>query len=619
MCGIAGVIARRDKVEVSRRLDSMIRALGHRGPDGRGSMVEPCGDWIMGIGHTRLAILDLSCRGAQPMAEEAISRLITYNGEIYNFPELRDELCAAGAHFSTRTDTEVLLKGYTHWGRDVLKRLRGMFAFAIWDATARHLVLARDSLGIKPIYFYATEDLFLFASEVRALLASGLVARKLDLQGLASYLHFGSVGSPRTIIRGIESLDPGECLEICVAGRLERSRSTFESQPGAPLQVNTRPKAVKQLASVLADSVRRHLISDVQVGLFLSGGIDSTAIAGLMGCCMNQKPQTFNIAFADREYSESTHAALVSARFGTNHRQIVLAEDGMLKTVPDAIRSMDQPTMDGINTWVISKAVHDAGIKVALSGLGGDELFAGYASFRRALMLNRMRFIPHALRAVTASTGRATSDSGVASGKFWDLLESDTRPSSAYLISRRLFAPREIERLIGVTPPPPSLPACDGDLINSVSRLETRGYMMNTLLRDTDFMSMAHGIEVRVPFVDTKVIDFVMQLPGAWKIDGARPKPLLLEALGDLVPEEIWRRPKMGFTFPFRKWMLSSLRPDIDAVLGPSGPMGLAGVRCQAASAIWESFRNRPKRERWSRPWSLYVLQKWCESNEVEL
>jgi asparagine synthase (glutamine-hydrolysing) len=619
MCGIAGIIARRDKVEMSPRLDSMIAALVHRGPDGRGSTVMPCGDWVVGIGHTRLAILDLSCRGAQPMADQDSARLIAYNGEIYNFPELREELCTAGAHFSTRTDTEVVLKGYTHWGRDVLKRLRGMFAFAIWNGTTQHLVLARDSLGIKPLYFYATEDLFLFASEVRALLASGLVPRKLDVQGLASYLQFGSVGSPRTLIRGIESIEPGECLQIRVGGQLELSRSTFEPEPVAPLPESTRRKAAQQLADVLAESVRRHLISDVPVGLFLSGGIDSTAIAGLMGCGMNRKPQTFNIAFTDREYSESTHASLVSAKCGTDHREIVVTEDGMLKTVPDAIRSMDQPTMDGINTWAVSKAVRDAGIKVALSGLGGDELFAGYASFRRALMLNRMRVIPRALRAITASTGRAAFDSGVVSGKFWDLLDSDTRPASAYLISRRLFAPREIERLTGVTPPPPRIPACDGDVINSVSRLETRGYMTNTLLRDTDFMSMAHGIEVRVPFVDTKVIDFVMQLPGAWKIDGARQKPLLLDALGDLVPEEIWHRPKMGFTFPFRKWMLSSLRPEIDAVLGPSGRMCLAGVRCRAASAVWERFRNRPNRERWSRPWSLYVLQKWCESNEVEL
>ena len=611
------IIARGDEAGVAGALQSMVSALGHRGPDDHGCALARSGDWVIGIGHTRLSIIDLSARGAQPMLSEDRSRILTYNGEVYNFLDLREELRAEGVRFASRCDTEVILRGYMRWDLELLPSLRGMFAFGIWDGDARKLVLARDALGIKPLYVYQTGNLFLFASEVRALFASGLVPRTLDPKGVASYLNFGSVSSPQTVIRNVRSLNRGECIEVFPGERLVVSESRFTPRTRVPDPPRDRKEATAALRDVLFDSVSRHLISDVPVALFLSGGIDSTAIAGLMSDHIRQKPLTFTIGFSEREYAEEVYAAKTAERFGTEHRQIVLSEKDMYDSLPAAISAMDQPTMDGINTWVVSKAVSEQGIKVALSGLGGDEMFGGYASFRRALLLQRVNKIPQSLRTIASATGRAFLDGAVSYRKFWDLLDSNDGALSAYSISRRLFSSDEVRALTGIDPPEPFLPAVNGDLINSVSMLETGGYMANTLLRDTDFMSMSHSLEVRVPFADMEVLQYVQRIPGAWKLEKERPKPLLLDALQGLVPDEIWRRPKMGFGLPFQKWMLSTLHHDIDGVLRADGPIRAAGISGSAATAVWQRFQNSPRRERWSRPWSLYILQKWCEVNEV--
>jgi len=614
MCGIAGIVSNKD---VYCALDRMVASMGHRGPDGRGAVLRGSDGWTVGVGHTRLSILDLSSLGAQPMTDRHGEAAISYNGEVYNFMDIRNELMDEGVTFKSRSDTEVILEGYLRWGVDIFPRLRGMFALAIWDQAKRKLVLARDSLGIKPLYVYAEGNTVLFASEIRALLASGLVPKRLDPNGLGSYLSYGSVSAPRTIIQGVESLMPGDCIEIIPGDSLMICRSRFRARSGRQRPPATRNEAVDELRGLLTDSVARHLVSDVPVGLFLSGGIDSTAIAAILGVKLNRPIQSFNVAFEEQEYSEGRFASAVAAQCKTEHRELLLSESSMLGMMPDAIRSMDQPTMDGVNTWVVSKAVSDAGIKVALSGLGGDELFCGYSSFRRAKVLSRVRRVPRPMRAAAASAGRALLEGSVRADKFWDMLESDADATTAYAVSRRLFSPTEVRALASLHAPEPSWPQPTGDVINSVSLLETQGYMANTLLRDTDFMAMAHSLEVRVPFVDAEVVDYVMRLPGAWKMDKHRPKPLLLDALGELIPDSIWRRPKMGFTLPFRKWMTSALKGNIDAVLHTAGSIGSIGIQTAAANKIWSKFQSAPDRERWSRPWSLYVLQKWCEANEV--
>jgi asparagine synthase (glutamine-hydrolysing) len=281
---------------------------------------------------------------------------------------------------------------------------------------------------------------------------------------------------------------------------------------------------------------------------------------------------------------------------------------------------MDQPTMDGINTFVVAQAVKQAGVTVALSGLGGDELFAGYPSFRRALYLRRLAAVPHSLRASAAALGRAASHDSAKRQKFWRMLAGDCSPRSAYTISRELFTSSEIHALLSeVDGRPPASPMnSPDDTVNAVSAYELQSYMANTLLRDTDQMAMAHGLEVRVPFVDAKVVEFVLGLPGCWKLAGQRPKPLLLDALNNQLPEAIWRRPKMGFTLPFERWMVSSLRAELDETLGASPVLRRIGIETEQVKAIWQRFAADPRRQTWSRPWALYVLERWCALNEID-
>jgi asparagine synthase (glutamine-hydrolysing) len=297
-----------------------------------------------------------------------------------------------------------------------------------------------------------------------------------------------------------------------------------------------------------------------------------------------------------------------------------------LNMLPGALASMDQPTMDGVNSYVISRAVKQAGITVALSGLGGDELFAGYPSFHRQRRLQKMKGIPRSLRTAAASVGRTVLGASVHHRKAWDLLAGGATATHTYTVSRRLFSEEEIAGLLGKNATQAERLAqrsCSAEVerrdpLNAISLYELQGYMANTLLRDTDQMSMAHSLEVRVPFVDSVVATFVLSLPGKWKMDGVRPKPLLLDALGDLLPEEVWRRPKMGFTLPFEKWMRSALTTQLDAAFLPQGGLDRLGISKSAAD-IWQTFKNTPHRERWSRPWALYVLNRWCEINSVSL
>ncbi len=597
----------------------MMAALAHRGPDHQGLRILDVDGARLGLAHTRLAILDLSPAGRQPMAGPDEGSWITYNGEIYNFRELGERLAGRSGQFRSRTDTEVILKALDLWGLGAISRFRGMFAFAYWDQRTRKLIFARDPIGIKPLYFYQSGRTLVFASEVRALLASGLVPRRLSPQGLVSYLRTGSIEAPWTIIDGVQSLLPGHYAVAGCDGGLEQSR--YDSGivlPDKAARPASRSQAAAELFEILKESVRLHLVSDVPVGVFLSGGIDSSALVALMAQTCAVAPKTFSVVFAEKEYSEACHAKLVAERFGAEHREIPLTEGDLLRLLPDALSAMDQPTADGVNSFVVSKAVKDAGITVALSGLGGDELFAGYPSFRRALLVQRMlNRAPVALRRGCARVGGAVLNGSVTRRKFWELLGSDGSPAAAYSISRRLFSPAEIGRLTSFIGAWTTLEPCaTEDPVNAISRMEMQQYMANTLLRDTDSMSMAHSLEVRVPFVDTAVIKYVLQIPGEWKISNGVPKPLLLDALGDHLPESIWRRPKMGFSLPFERWMRSALRTELDGAFCDAARPD--GVRADAARSIWLRFTESPEKEKWSRAWALYVIRKWCELNRVQ-
>ena len=632
MCSIAGIIRltknnRADGANDREALERMNQVLVHRGPDDKGiywtSNVSGSELLTVGLANTRLSIIDLSVAGHQPMEDKTSGHCLTYNGEVYNYRELRGQLEDAAPVWCSQTDTEVVMRGLQRWGTACLEKLRGMFALAFWDVGKRQLLLARDPFGIKPLYYYKTESLFLFASEVRALLASGLVERHLSKAGLASYLQYGSVEAPLTMIEGVRSVLPGHYLVVQPRGeRLDIHEASYiHDSNGAAPQAKSRAEAVDALREILSESIRLHLESDVPLGVFLSGGMDSSALVALMNRINGERPKTFSVVFEEGRFSEARHARAVAQQFETEHHEIHLTEEKLLEMLPRALSSIDQPTMDGINTFVVSKAVKDAGITVALSGLGGDELFAGYSTFRRALRLRAARKFPRFLREKSSRLGRAISSSSVQQQKLWQLLASDGSPYAACAISRQLFSPESITNLLQDNLARKFDYSGNGydDPINAVSMCELKGYMANTLLRDTDFMSMAHSLEVRVPFVDPVVVRFVLSLPGEWKVDGHRPKPLLQDVLGGLLSEDFLNRRKMGFTLPFEDWMQSRLRQGLDQVFSNETLLEQAGLHPTSVQNIWRKFLRQPKQVGWSRPWALYVLAKWSEQQRTTI
>jgi len=611
MCSISGIFSV-DGSASSDVVQRMNDAQKHRGPDDQG--VAHCGEVV--LGNTRLAIIDTSQAGHQPMNDPVTGNWITYNGETYNFKDLRDELPGP---WSSNTDTEVVLGAYGKFGVDTFRKMRGMFALALWDNERKTLVLARDPLGIKPLYYYVAENQFIFASELRALLASGLIPRKLSAAGVDSYLANGSVEAPLTIVDGVKQLLPGHVLHITAndARQIELTDTEFTTPQPQSIEGN-REDAVARLRHELEESVRLHLVSDVPLGVFLSGGMDSSALVALMSR-IGAQPRTFSVVFDEAKFAKFTEAPFsraVAERFNTDHSEIRLSEDGLLEMLPASLASLDQPTMDGVNTFVVSSAVKSKGITVALSGLGGDELFAGYPSFRRALRFAAMSSMSKRVLRAVSGVGQMALNGSVQRHKFWQLANSNGKAEDVYRISRQLFSTESVMRITGRDDRQPAHNGhrANGDIVNAISRLELNGYMTNTLLRDTDAMSMAHSLEVRVPFVDTTVVDYVLSLPGEWKAPSrVGPKPLLADAVSDLLPREFLNRPKMGFTLPFEKWLQGSLRGEVGSVLQSPG----SGLKAQAVGEVWRRFLEKPQAVGWSRPWSLYVLSRWCEINGV--
>ena len=614
MCSIAGVFGSEVATDVVERMNEAQR---HRGPDDHGIETIRFRGGTVVLGNTRLAIIDTSAAGHQPMKDVETGNWITYNGETYNFKELQREI---GGEWVSNTDTEVVVRGYGKWGAGVFSKLRGMFALAIWDERRQRLLLARDALGIKPLYYHATSTQLIFASELRAVLASGLVARRLCDAGVDSYLTDGSVAAPLTIVDGVRQLLPGHYLEVAVnqSGAIDVSEVEFATSPRDEAPA-TRAEAVRQLRKELEESIRLHLVSDVPLGVFLSGGMDSSAVVALVSQMGGQRPKTFSVVFDEARFTEAPFSRAVAERFQTEHQEIRLSEDRLLKLLPEAIAAIDQPTMDGINTFVVAQAVKNAGITVALSGLGGDELFAGYPSFRRALKFNAISRGARRFLRAASSAGKFALNGSVQRRKLWELANSEGTPADVYRISRQLFGSDSVRRITSreISASQRNGKHNGSDVVNTISQLELAGYMTNTLLRDTDAMSMAHSLEVRVPFVDAKVVNFVLSLPGAWKLDPYVPKPLLADALLDLLPRDFLARPKMGFALPFEKWLQQKLRNQVDSVFENPVVLEQSAVNAQTVRKIWHDFLQKPRAVGWSRPWSLYVLAKWCEINGV--
>lgn len=602
MCGIVGYVG---KSEQRAQISQALERLRQRGPDASG--VWTSGEGHVSFGHTRLAIIDLSEAGAQPMHDENTGNVIVFNGEIYNHPELRRELEQLGVVFRGHSDTETLLRGYGIWGASLFARLRGMFALAIYNARSREVVLCRDRLGIKPFYTAQTEEgAFVFASEVRALLP--WIKGRLNQEGIAAYLQRGACPHENLIFSGIAEF-PAGCWAAVRCARPEVVPIRYwPSGLMSDLDVEgASGNAPREVRRLLEDAVSSHLLADVPVACFLSGGIDSSIITALAARSMEpRKLSTFSVGFTEAAFDESKFARQMAELYGTDHHHITLSDAEKLDFISRAVDAMDLPSTDAINTYIVSDYVARNGFKVVLSGLGADELFGGYPIFRDYSMVRAAAGTPVWLRSLVWATGKARH-----------LLDDIPPEKDGELLSiwwRRIWPARKL-REIGFDAPgfkrEPSPPLRDA--LAELSWGEISHYMRDTLLRDSDAMSMAHSLELRVPFLDTPLVSRVLAYPAREKFNPKRPKDLLLRATQDLIPEEIWNRPKMGFTLPMRTWMLGPLRDYCrDGLKVLSSASILASDK---ADKVWTEFESNGLH--WAAPWSLVVLGHYLRKNKV--
>jgi len=646
MCGICGVIGiQRSELaeEITRR---MMGALEHRGPDEDGLLVAPSA----ALGMRRLSIIDLP-GGHQPVFNETGNVAVVFNGEIYNFPQLRKTLEGRGHAFRTHSDTEVIVHAFEEWGENCLRELRGMFAIAIWDARSSgasgeaargaRIFLARDRIGIKPLYYAAVDGALLFSSEVRSLLAGGRLQPRLSPDSLEAYLTFGSVVEPCTLVQGVFSIPPGHCLSFSAdAPPAVPSPKPYWVYSDAVLQKEgTKPKslheAAKLLRPLLEETVRDHLIADVPLGVFLSSGLDSTSLVALASRFQSDL-HTFTVIFPEQRFSESKVSRETAKRFKTRHQEILLAPDTLVAQLEDAVKSLDQPTMDGLNTYFVSRAAHQGGLKVALSGLGSDEIFGGYSTFvstpRAAFVAGLGRWIPAPFRRLTAGAAvRIAAGDGVRkAAAAW---RSPRDFPHAYYFTRLLFTPSRVRRLLapyfesaqysGSHENPwrdrmreTARQAGQLDSFTSVSCFELQSYMVNTLLRDTDSASMANSLEVRVPFLDHRLVEFVGRLPRSAKYTVDVPKSLLVEALSDLLPDEVVGQSKRTFTLPWDVWLRGSLGVRLSQDLANLTPPLRQYLNPRAVRGAWQNFVIG--QTNWSRPWSLYVLNEWVRHHVAD-
>lgn len=609
MCGINGIYGISDRFRVSDMLVHMNNALAHRGPDAAGIFT----DERIGLGHRRLSIIDLSDDGRQPMSSHDGRYTIVFNGEIYNYKTLR------ATHrqypYRTSTDTEAILALYTEHGTRAFSMLDGMFALAIWDNQEQQLILARDRMGKKPLYFCRSGDVLIFSSEIRGLLASGHFKPKINRRALGNYLMFQTVYSPDTMVNGVQMLPAGSYAVVDHKGfgvrhywRMEDCRDKY-TLPG-PYE-----KVIKETRELFFKAVEKRLISDVPLGAFLSGGIDSSAVVAAMSRVTGKQVKTFNVYFDEKEYSEKRYAEMVADKFKTDHHPILVRPDEFLNLVPEALDAMDHPGADGPNTYVVSKFTRAAGITVALSGIGGDEMFGGYPVFRYLQQLQKFRVMGHLPAGLrkAAATLPLRLMKGQAARKL-DMLAGLSRWDWAHIypVFRQTMTQQELERA-GVefhryfqtdteSPFGPKL-------ISEITIAESSTYLENVLLRDTDQMSMAHALEVRAPFLDKDLVEYMLAMPDDFK--PLKPgKRLLIDAMGDLLPKEVWDRPKMGFTFPWQRWLGHELKDFCKSrleYLAGTGVMSAEYVNSVAAGL------DVPGNPDWYQAWNLTVLGHWMK------
>ncbi len=618
MCGIAGILYFKNKPVEKELIRLMADTMSHRGPDAEGFFI----DHELALGHRRLSIIDLSDAANQPFEDASGRYVIIFNGEIYNYAEIKPML--REYPFRTHGDTEVILAGYIKWGADCLSRLRGMYTIVVWDKQERELFIARDRLGVKPLYYYRDENRFVFASEVRAVLMAGGISRKINHTAIAEYFRYQSVGFPFSPVDGICQLEAGTWMRI-KNGVMQTRKYWDPTTNNFDFSYDDKKEVQKKVKELMLQSVRRRLVSDVPVGAFLSGGIDSSAVVGLMVEAGDPSPNTFHVSFDEADFDESKYAQIIAKKFNTRHTEIKLKPEVMLEELTNALDAMDTPSGDGINTYVVSKAIHDQGIRVALSGIGGDELFAGYPIFFNYIRLQQKRWIWDSPKKLRNLAGTLIGK-GERKDRMRQMISLDSPAiENSYPVFRQIISPDNLHKLT-------SLNGVDGQTLSNqlihkkaaiarlpyysqVTAAEYLGYTQQTLLKDTDQMSMANSLEIREPFFDQDLVEFVMSVPDHFKVP-VYPKSLLVESLKPMLPDEIVHRKKQGFVFPWSDWIKKDLRTFCDQHITQMSQRDfIHGDRLVSA---WKLFLSGDINIRWVEIWLFVVLNYWMEKNGIE-
>ncbi|MBI3134361.1 MAG: asparagine synthase (glutamine-hydrolyzing) [Bacteroidetes bacterium] len=623
MCGINGIFHFSKSDKRPGELELMNKMLAHRGPDAEGVYEEP----VIQLGHRRLSIIDISEAANQPLKSADGNLVIVFNGELYNYKSLKEQL--ADYPFKTNSDTEVVLAAFQKWGEHALRAFNGIFAFAVWNKTRQELFIGRDRLGVKPLYYFLSNDVLVFSSSLKSILSTKRSAWHISKSGLVDYLRYQTVHAPGTIVEDIHVLMPGHFLKVN-----EDDGAVFKEYWSLTQAKATRPGSMEQAQKAVCDqlsrSVEMQLVADVPFGAFLSGGIDSSLLVALMSRVRDQKADTFSVVFKEDQFSEKKYARLIAEKYKTNHHELELSVTDFRDLIPEALSFMDHPGGDGLNTYVVSKKTREAGVKMALSGLGGDELFGGYSIFKQLPALQQKKW----LRSFPAYARRPFArlynkvNGTVASSKISALMSlEEFDVEDIYQYYRQVFMDQQIIRLVNFPKLSPnrvfeitreqvgykkagySLP-----LLSKISIAEMSTYMQNVLLRDADQMSMAHGLEVRVPFLDHELVELVLTIDDRFK-NPVSPKKLLVDSFADLLPEEIYNRPKMGFVLPYEVWMKNELRQFCETHINTLKDTGY--FQADELGKIGHAFFAGDKNITWSRIWPLVVLSNWMKENNV--
>jgi asparagine synthase (glutamine-hydrolysing) len=593
MCRIAGIISNQLKPEELRvKIGIMCNTLRHGGPDDEGFFLDS--QVNLAFGNRRLSIIDLSNNGHQPMTDDQQKAWITFNGEIYNYRELKEQLLKTGAKFHSDSDTEVILAAYLKWGTAAFSKLRGMFAFALYDSIKAVTYLVRDTTGIKPLYYHVDNGQLSFASEIKAF-KSANITTAADPAWRVRFLAFGHIPEPYTTLKNVFSLAKGHFLSWSHRNGTHSINSYCAEMQAHPF-ISSPEVAGEYIRNSLTASVNKQLMSDAPIGVFLSGGIDSSIITLLANQQREQQLKTISIYFDEKNYDERGFQNLLLKQITGEKFSHLVKQQDFEKFFPTIIRDMDMPTTDGINTWFISKYAHEDGLKAVLSGMGADELFGGYPSYSRIKYLRYLRKIPGSILTWANYFG---------ADRFRKVsFLTHNNPIADYLLLRGLFVPPEIAQILDT-----DISQVNEILFNSHSIpdlgiydekhaawFETNLYMQNQLLRDTDVMSMSHGLEVRVPFLDEDLQETVSHISPRIRFNNRLPKKILINSFRDVLPEAIWKRPKMGFTFPLQEWM-SQYKEINDPGL----------YQGKAAQNAFKRFNNGQMH--WSKFFALYQLQ----------